>query len=107
MTLRRATFTHSEQEDRMYSFYRTAGDLELALQSIARRDPTAALTPSQMTVFNEALRAAREMLPQSRALRDDIDEVDEYTDVAAAYRALHITLVPTLHNALPDDYAVL
>jgi hypothetical protein len=98
---------HSEEEDSLYTLYRSAGDLEIALHNITRREPSAMLTPLQVTIFNEALRSARQMISHSRALREDIGEVNEDTSAAEAFRMLHVTLVPTLHNALPDDYAAL
>ena len=101
------TPTHTAEEDRTYTLYKSAGDLEMALESMMRRDPITRLTTSQVTIFNDALHAARALLPASRALREDLDEVDETSNAASAYRQLHLTLVPTLHNALSDDYVAL
>jgi len=101
----RTTREPTQQEDPLYTLYKNVGDLEIALQTATRRDPTTPLTTAQMSIFNEALRTARETLPDSRALKEDIDEAGDETNAASAYRQLHVTLVPTLHNALPEDLA--
>ncbi|MBC8102833.1 MAG: hypothetical protein H7Z41_09625 [Cytophagales bacterium] len=80
--------------------YRSASNLEVELEGIVRRG-ISSLTPGQIGGFNAIVRVARELLPKSVALREDADDVDATTRPADAHRALHVTIVPTLHNALP------
>lgn len=96
----------TEQDERLFSIYRSAGDLEIALEGIMRRDPDQLMTSAQSGIFNDVLSAARDLLPESRALRQDIEEAEYGMKASTAWRLLHITLVPTLHNALPDEYAL-
>lgn len=82
--------------------YTQAGDLEVELENASRRSG-AALTAGQIGSFNELLKEARNLLPNSKALREDVEEIDAETRPIDAYHALHVTIVPTLHNALPDS----
>ena len=81
--------------------YNSASNLEVELESVVRRG-TATLTPGQVGAFNSVLSLARQMVPNSVALREDVDEIDTTVRPADAHQALHVTIVPTLHNALPD-----
>ena len=81
--------------------YNSASRLEVELEGVARRN-TASLTPGQIGSFNAILKMALQLLPTSVALREDVSEVDETTRPADAHQALHVTVVPTLHNALPE-----
>lgn len=81
--------------------YDSASRLEVELEGVVRRN-TASLTPGQMGGFNAILKMAIELLPHSVALREDVGEVDETTRPTDAHQALHVTIVPTLHNALPE-----
>ena len=81
--------------------YNSASRLEVELEGVVRRN-VAALTPGQIGGFNAILKLALQLLPHSVALREDVGDVDEATRPADAYQALHVTIVPTLHNALPE-----
>lgn len=81
--------------------YNSASRMEVELEGVARRN-TAPLTAGQVGAFNSVLKLARQLLPNSVALREDVDEIDGTTRAADAHQALHVTIVPTLHNALPE-----
>ena len=83
------------------NLYRRAGDLEVELQALSRRDE-AVLTAGQIGSVNAILQEALELLPNSKALREDAEEIDEDTSPMDAYHMMHVTIVPTLHNALPE-----
>ena len=88
--------------------YEMATTLESEFRSLVLADSGATLTGAQTGAFNRLLAAARDILPHSVALRDDAAaiETDSGDPVDTAYRAVHVTLVPTLHNALgQSDYA--
>jgi len=76
----------------------------LELENAARRGHI--LTAGQIGAFNSILHDCRDLLPKSVALREDVEEIDEPAKARTAevYRALHVTIVPTLHNALPEDF---
>jgi hypothetical protein len=86
------------------SLYRIATDLQVTLENApgGLKTPDAPLTPAHVGSFNQLLSAARALLPDSVALREDVGEVDENTRRTDAHHALRTTIVPTLHNALPD-----
>lgn len=86
---------------RLDNLYTHAGDLEVELEGVARRN-AATLSAGQIGAFNQILREARDLIPNSKALREDVDEIDATVRPADAYHALHVTIVPTLHNALPE-----
>ena len=92
----------SAPELRLPALYDSAGDLQIALERIMD-NPQTLLTPGQIGAFNQILKDARELLPDSIALRDDIEEATEQTRPADLHHDLKTTLVPTLHNALPPD----
>jgi len=102
-----AADAEDEARARLPHLYTHAGDLEVELGSLLRRDPDLALTPAQIGRYNQLLRDARMAVPGSIALREDVGEIEahEYDGarVGDVYRALHTTIVPTLHNALPED----
>lgn len=81
--------------------YSSASNLETELEASVRHN-TVSLTPGQVGGFNAVLKMARELLPESLALREDLDEIDETARPIDVHQALHITIVPTLHNALPE-----
>ncbi len=87
---------------RLPPLYDSAASLEIQLES-ALRHPDAVLTAPQIGVFNQLLADARALLPNSVALREDIEEATENTRPADLYHDVKTTLVPTLHNALPPD----
>ena len=89
---------------RLDHLYTAASDLELELENAARRGHI--LTAGQIGAFNSILHDCRDLLPKSVALREDVEEIDEPAKARTAevYRALHVTIVPTLHNALPEDF---
>lgn len=91
--------------DRVLQLYRHAGDIEVALEGASQRDAGALLTPAQVGAYNAIFRTARELFPNSVALREDAFEVDEKAGARAAdvYRALRVGVLPTLHNALPEE----
>ena len=92
--------------ERLLALYRHGGNMELALQREQMRDGTTPLTAAQVGEFNHLLRTARELLPKSVALREDVAEIGERgMNAASAYRALRVTILPALHNALPEGYA--
>ena len=91
-----------EARHRVPSLYDIAGRLEVELERTVG-DPTAMLTAAQLGSFNQLLADARAVVPHSVALREDVAEADAATRPAELYRALHTTIVPTLHNALPPD----
>jgi hypothetical protein len=84
------------------ALYDSAADLAMRLER-GLTDAAAALTPGEIGAFNQILADARRALPDSAALREDVADIDEATRPADAYRALHTTIVPTLHNALPPQ----
>jgi|GEM_PF-3394607 hypothetical protein len=101
--------------DRISATYYQAGDLALELEAAARTDPYAPPTADQIEGYNRILADARALVPRSKALQEDVEEVlpEEATSVGEAseaptltvdalFRALNITIVPTLHNALTD-----
>ncbi len=103
-TLETATpvVTQVDEDDlKLDALYNSASNLEAEFAGLARRG-TAALTAGQIGAFNSVVKMARILLPKSIALRDDVDEIDATTRPADAHQALHVTLVPTLHNALPE-----
>ncbi len=81
--------------------YNSASNLEVELESVVRRG-TATLTAGQVGAFNSVLSLARQLVPNSVALREDVDEIDATVRPIDAHKALHVTIVPTLHNALPE-----
>jgi hypothetical protein len=81
--------------------YNSASRLEVELEGVVRRNTTP-LTAGQVGGFNAILKMARQLLPKSVALREDVDEIDGNTRPTDAHQALHVTIVPTLHNALPE-----
>lgn len=83
--------------------YDSASNLALELERVFGRDATAALTPGQIGAFNQIVVDAKNALPDSVALREDAGEVDAATRPIDAHHILRTTIVPTLHNALPDD----
>ncbi len=98
------------EQDRLLMLYRSAGEMEATLRTMAEHDVFAYLTEPQVREFNQLVEAARRMVPDSVALKEDIDPIDDEDDevsAANAFRALHVTLLPALHNALPENqYAV-
>jgi hypothetical protein len=95
-------FDPNDAAHHLPSLYRIATDLEMSLANAPGRASGVALTPAQIGSFNHLLASARALLPNSVALREDVDEVDENTRLLDAHHHLHTTIVPTLHNALPD-----
>ena len=97
---------HEEPRLRLPSLYRIAGDLQTQLEKTPgglTKMSTTTLTPAQVGSFNQLLADARAVLPDSVALREDVGEVDTNTRLLDAHHALKTTLVPTLHNALPNE----
>jgi hypothetical protein len=86
---------------RLDGLYNSASNLEVEFETLIRRG-TAALAAGQVGAFNSILKLARQLIPNSVALRDDVDEIDMATRPADAHQALHVTIVPTIHNALPE-----
>ena len=95
--------TEADAPERLPYLYDLAGNLEVDLEGIAERHPTEALPAEHMDRYNRILRAARALLPNSVALKEDVDEIGADTRADRAYHDLHTTIVPTLHNALPED----
>ena len=93
-------------EARLERLWRTAGDFQIELEGFANREPATPLTQEQVTQFNHVLRDARELLPKSIALREDVEDMEtgemEATAAGGAY-FLRVTIVPALHNALPEN----
>ena len=93
-------------EARLERLWRTAGDFQIELEGFAQREPAMPLTAEQVTTFNHLLRDAREVLPKSIALREDVEDMEtgemEATAAGGAY-FLRVTIVPALHNALPEN----
>lgn len=94
-----------EPDARLIALYERAGDLQLELERASSHGPNAPLSIEQIIRFNQILRAARETITSSIALREDVEEVDGDTRTIDAYHMLHVTVVPTLHNALPAELA--
>lgn len=92
-----------EAERRLPAVYDSAGNLQIELEGIVHRHPDALLTPAQIGAFNQILADARRLAPHSVALREDVAEVSEATRPEVVHHALKTTIVPTLHNALPED----
>jgi hypothetical protein len=87
---------------RLENLFVDAERLEVELETLVARG-VLHLTAGQVGRFNAVLRAAQDLLPDSKALREDAGPIDEDTHPSAAHHGLHLTIVPTLHNALPDD----
>jgi hypothetical protein len=105
-TARTGTSVLPDDPEQLLTLYRHGGNLELALQREQSHDGTTPLTSEQVGDFNHLLRTARELLPNSKALREDVEEIGARgMNAASAYRALRVTILPALHNALPEDYA--
>lgn len=96
-----AAETAEDHALKLDGLYNSASRMEVELEGIARRN-TSPLTAGQIGAFNSVLKMARQLLPKSVALREDVDEIDGNTRPADAHQALHVTIVPTLHNALPE-----
>ena len=101
------TNTHTDTENRLLNLYRHGGDLEIALEGTARRDRALLMAPAEVAAYNALLRDARQLVPDSIALRDDVAEAGETTTAFAAHHALRLTILPALHNSLPEDYIAL
>jgi hypothetical protein len=95
------TFSRAEALRRIPHLYDSAGDLQMQLEP-ALTDYSFVLTPGQLGAYNQILRDARALLPDSVALRDDAAEADMNARPADLFEALKTTIVPTLHNALPQ-----
>ena len=93
-------------EARLERLWRSAGDFQVELEGFAKREPATPLTSEQVSVFNQLLRDARELLPKSVALREDVEDMEagdmEATAGGGVY-FLRLTIVPALHNALPES----
>ena len=94
--------TPEETERRLPLLYDRATEMQIALEP-AVRDTTTPLTAGQVGAYNQLLADVRALLPHSVALREDAGEAGVETRPADVYRALHTTIIPTLHNALPPD----
>jgi hypothetical protein len=93
------------ENDDMVHLYRQAATLESELRSSALTDDL--MTATQIGAFNRLVLGARELLPTSVALKQDIGTIDNGAARAAdIHRAVNVTLLPTLHNAMPEvEYA--
>ena len=88
--------------------YRAASAMENRLRAMMNQDPYAPLTGEYADTYNRLIDAARRLVPTSIALREDVEPIDaeHEVDVDAAFRAVHVTLLPAIHNALPEtEYA--
>jgi len=88
--------------------YRSASAMENRLRAMMSHDPYAPLTGEPAEAYNRLVDAARRLVPNSVALREDVDPVDAEHEMAIddAFRAVHVTLLPVIHNALPEtEYA--
>lgn len=84
--------------------YDRAAELAIEIERLTG-DPSATLTAGQVGAFNQILADSRRAVPNSKALAEDVEEIDASVRPAVAHHALNITIVPTLHNALsPADY---
>ena len=95
--------TKTISHDTVPELYNHAGNLEKELEAIADREPLTLLTAEQIHAFNGIVERAKAFFPDSVALKEDAQLIEE-GDVAQAfpvYRVLHTAIVPTLHNALP------
>lgn len=95
------TPSREEVQRRLPSLYDSAGALEIELEGGA--DGNAPLTAAQVGAFNQILADARALLPGSVALREDVSEATASSRPADVQRALNVTIVPALHNALPPQ----
>jgi hypothetical protein len=95
-----------EPAGRLHALYSRAGDFELELERAAARDRDVLLTIEQKDRFNDLLQMARRLVPNSIALKEDAEEAEEVTRALDAHHMLKITIVPSLHNALPAELAV-
>lgn len=90
--------------NRLLQLYRHGGDLEQGFDRVGRRDAATLLDEGQVNAFNALLRDARAYVPKSVALREDVSEIGSGGMRATdAYRALRLTILPALHNALPEE----
>lgn len=95
------------EADTPLAIYRRAAAMESKLRHLMDEEPHALLEGANITAFNQLLEAARHLVPNSVALRQDLELIDDTHVLAVdnAWHAVHVTLLPTLHNALPEsDY---
>lgn len=87
------------------ALYDRAGNLEKELESLARREPLTLLTPEQVRGYNHILVQAKQLIPKSVVLKEDAPTIEEgdLPHAETFYRIMHTAIVPTLHNALPED----
>ena len=99
------TYDHDDANvNRLLQLYRHGGDLEMGFERMGRRDTSALLDEAQINAFNAIVRDARAYVPKSIALREDVAEIGAGGMRAIdAHRALRITILPALHNALPEE----
>jgi hypothetical protein len=95
------TETAEDHVLKLDGLYNSASNLEVELEGVVRRGVTL-LTAGQVGSFNSVIKLARQLVPNSVALREDVDEIDATVRPIDAHKALHVTIVPTLHNALPE-----
>lgn len=99
--------TEEETHATLNSLYNRAGNLEKSLEAIARREPMTLLTPDQIRTYNTVVEEAKKFLPNSVVLKEDapIVEDGDLPHAETFFRILHMSVVPTLHNALVTDDA--
>jgi len=87
------------------ALYDRAGNLEKELEAIARREPLTLLTPEQIRAYNHVLVQAKQLIPKSIVLKEDAPVIEDgdLPHAETFYRIVHTAIVPTLHNALPED----
>ena len=100
--------THTTMEETnttLTLLWNRAGNLEKALESVARREPLTLLTPEQIRTYNSVVEDAKRFLPDSVVLKEDAPLIEDgdLPHAETFFRILHMSVVPTLHNAMTID----
>lgn len=97
--------TNEETLSTLHGLWNRAGNLEKSLESIAHREPMTLLTPDQIRSYNVVVEEAKKFIPDSVVLKEDAPVIEDgdLPHAETFFRILHMSVVPTLHNALTKD----